>query len=210
MKFYNYQTDGFCDEIFEKSGLPSQESEALIRRIESLPPGDLHQRQKAAEAPLMQMGFTFTVYGTERISPFDILPRVIEPDDWATIERGFEQRIEALNLLVHDIYHDQTIVKDGVPRELLESADSFRPPCIGLNPPRDIWGHITGTNSAEHKLGRLPSEMDYGQIDEIITADLHDYLDQFQEKLTGAGAGVFETFFAFKPCASTEGEIGRS
>lgn len=160
MKFDNYQTDGFYDEIFEESGLPREQSQALIQKIESLPDGDLHQRQQAAEAAFMQMGITFTVYGTdegtERIFPFDILPRVIEPDDWDNIERGLKQRIEALNLFVHDIYHDQKIVKDGVvPRELLESADSFRQQCVGLNPPRDIWVHITGTDLVRDDSGEI-------------------------------------------------------
>ena len=144
MKFDDYKTDGFYDEIFEASGVPREESAALIKHIESLPAGDLHRRQQAAEAAFMQLGITFTVYGsdegTERIFPFDIMPRVIEPDDWSLIEQGLKQRIEALNLFVHDIYHDQKIVKDGIiPRELIESADSFRPECIGLNPPHNIW-----------------------------------------------------------------------
>ncbi|WP_442506887.1 circularly permuted type 2 ATP-grasp protein [Novipirellula sp. SH528] len=160
MKFDDYKTDGFYDEIFEASGVPREVSEPLIQRIESLPEGDLHRRQQAAEAAFMQMGITFTVYGTdegtERIFPFDIMPRVIEPDDWSRIERGLKQRIEALNLFVHDIYHDQKIVKDGVvPRELLESADSFRRQCVGLNPPRDIWVHITGTDLVRDDSGEL-------------------------------------------------------
>lgn len=75
---------------------------------------------------------------------------------------------------------------------------------------------ITGTesstysNPAELKLGRLRSEMDYGEIDEIIADGLHEYLDQFQEKLNGIGAGVFETFFALKPDAISAGGTGRS
>lgn len=160
MKFNDYKTDDFYDEIFEASGVPREESKALIKHIESLPAGDLHRRQQAAEAAFMQLGITFTVYGsdegTERIFPFDIMPRVIEPDDWSLIESGLKQRIEALNLFVDDIYHDQKIVKDGiVPRELIESADSFRPECIGLKPPHKIWIHITGTDLVRDASGEL-------------------------------------------------------
>ena len=138
MKFTNYQTDGFYDEIFKAAGVPHEAAQQLISRIEALPDGDLHRRQQAAEAALLQMGITFTVYdsdeGNEEIFPFDIVPRIIQPDDWQQIESGLKQRIEALNLFVNDIYHDQKIVKDGVvPMELLKSADSFRPQCVGLN-----------------------------------------------------------------------------
>ena len=108
MKFRDYDTDGFYDEMFEKRGIPRDECVALISRIESLPEGDLKRRQEAAEAALMQMRITFTVYGgdegTERIFPFDIIPRVIGPTDWEQIERGLKQRIEALNGAIVDTF----------------------------------------------------------------------------------------------------------
>ena len=99
-----------------------------------LPPEELLQRQQAAERVLYRMGITFAVYGdeqgTEKIFPFDILPRIVSRGEWATIEQGLKQRIEALNLFVADVYHDQRIIRDGViPRELLESARSYRPVC---------------------------------------------------------------------------------
>jgi uncharacterized circularly permuted ATP-grasp superfamily protein len=160
MKFTDYQTDEFYDEIFKSAGVPRKAAEDLISRIEALPPGDLHRRQKAAEAALLQMGITFTVYGndegTEKIFPFDIVPRIIEPNDWKQIEDGLKQRIEALNLFIDDIYHQQNIVKDGVvPMELLKSADSFRPQCVGLSPQRDIWIHVTGTDLVRDEAGKL-------------------------------------------------------
>ncbi|TWU46994.1 hypothetical protein Poly59_59680 [Rubripirellula reticaptiva] len=160
MKFTDYQTDGFYDELFEKAGVPHEAAKPLIAKIESLPPGDLHRRQQAAEAAFLQMGVTFTVYGsdegTEKIFPFDIVPRVIEPGDWLQIERGLKQRIEALNLFINDVYHDQNIIKDGIiPGELLNSADSFRPQCVGLTPQRDIWIHVTGTDLVRDQAGKL-------------------------------------------------------
>ena len=152
MKFNDYKTDGFYDEIFEASGVPREESEALIQRIESLPAGDLHRRQQAAEAAFMQLGITFTVYGsdegTERIFPFDIMPRVIEPDDWTQIESGLKQRIEALNLFVHDIYHDQKIVKDGiVPRRVARIGRFF--------PTRVHWPESASQDLGSHHWNRF-------------------------------------------------------
>jgi uncharacterized circularly permuted ATP-grasp superfamily protein len=99
----------------------------------------------------MRMGITFNVYGneqaTERIFPFDILPRIVPSDEWAVIEKGLQQRIRALNLFIDDVYHQQKIVNDGiVPREIVESASGFRKQCLGLNPQRGIWCHITGTD----------------------------------------------------------------
>ncbi len=151
MKFDGYQTEGFYDELMDHAGSPRPGAKLLVQRIESLPPGDLIQRQQAAEAALMNLGITFAVYGNEqgaeKIWPFDIIPRIIEPNDWQHIQTGLEQRIKALNLFLDDIYHDQKILNDGIiPRDLVESASSFRRQCIGLNPPGGVWCHVTGTD----------------------------------------------------------------
>ena len=90
----------------------------LLRRLQSLSDGELQRRQKAADLALLNMGITFNVYGheagTEKIWPFDIVPRIIDGDEWEHIERGLKQRIHALNLFIDDIYNEQKIVKDGV------------------------------------------------------------------------------------------------
>ena len=99
---------------------------------------------------------TATRQGTERIIPFDILPRIIEESEWRSIEQGLKQRITALNLFIDDIYHDQKIVKDGaIPEHVIRSASSFRPQCVGLNPPKGIWCHITGTDLVRDGDGRM-------------------------------------------------------
>src|SRR5215210_1324489 len=110
------------------------------RRNEALPVGELRRRQQAAEKTLLQMGITFNVYGaqdgTERIWPFDLVPRIVPAYEWERIERGLKQRITALNLFIDDIYHDQKILRDKViPEEVIRSASSYRPVCAGLNPP---------------------------------------------------------------------------
>ena len=151
MKFDGYDTGGFFDEMFSPDSSPRQEAKALVQRLQSLPHGELERRQRAAERALLQLGITFNVYGdaagTERIFPFDVVPRVVGAAEWDRIERGLKQRILALNLFLDDLYHSQKIIKDGVvPEEVIRSAKSFRTQCIGLNPPRGIWCHITGTD----------------------------------------------------------------
>lgn len=151
MRFDAYDPENFFDEMFQATGEVREECAPLVDRVHSLSEGDLRRRHKAAERALMRMGITFNVYGeesgTERIFPFDIIPRIVPSGEWTTIERGLRQRIRALNLFLDDVYHDQRIVRDGiVPRELIESASGYKPQCVGLDPPRSVWCHITGTD----------------------------------------------------------------
>jgi uncharacterized circularly permuted ATP-grasp superfamily protein len=128
--------------------------------METLPAGELLRRQQSAERALLHMGITFNVYGdsagTERIFPFDLVPRIVAASEWDHIERGLKQRIHALNLFLDDIYHQQRIVKDGViPAEIIRSAKSFRPSCVGMSPPHGVWCHITGTDLVRHRDGQI-------------------------------------------------------
>ena len=160
MLFKDYDIGGFYDEMFDPQGRPRPGTEALIDRFNSLPLEELRRRQQAAEKTLLQMGITFSVYGdeqgTERIFPFDMVPRIIPSGEWAGIEAGLRQRIEALNLFIDDLYHDQKILKDGViPAELVLSAGGFRKECMGLSPPGGVWCHITGTDLVRGGDGRI-------------------------------------------------------
>ena len=160
MKFNGYDLAGFCDEMFLADASPRPGSRLLKETIESLPEGELVQRQAAAERLLLQGGITFNVYGdgaaTEKIFPFDVIPRVVEAAEWDWIEKGLKQRVYALNLFIDDIYHAQKIVRDGViPEWLIRSARSFREVCVGLNPPQRVWCHITGTDLVRDRDGQL-------------------------------------------------------
>lgn len=175
MRFDNYQSGEFYDELIDAQGQPRPGARVLIDRIHRLSSGELQRRQQAAELALLNMGITFTVYGeesgTERIFPFDIIPRIVEAREWQHLQRGLEQRIRALNIFLNDIYHDQKILKDKViPESLILSSRAFRQACIGLKPPRDIWIHITGTDLIRGKDGnyyvlednlRCPSGISY-------------------------------------------------
>lgn len=146
-----YDCEGFFDEIFDESGQPRPDASALVDLIRHTPAPELVRRQRAIEQSLYQMGITFTVYsdnaGTEKIMPFDIVPRIISSVLWRHIEAGLKQRIKALNCFLSDIYSTQAIVQDGImPRELIDSSPSFLHECVGLKPFNDIWCHITGTD----------------------------------------------------------------
>ena len=151
MNLANYDTEGFYDELFGAEGQPKAEAALLIERLGQFSGGELQRRQQAAELALLNMGITFNVYhddaGSEKIMPFDIVPRIVAGGDWALLERGLKQRIEALNLFLDDIYHEQKIVKDGViPQFVIESSKGYMPTCRDFDPPKGIWCHITGTD----------------------------------------------------------------
>ncbi len=160
MRFESYETEGFYDEMFEAPGKPRAGAQLLAQRLQSIPDTDLLSRQQAAERTLLQLGITFNVYGerdgTERIWPFDIIPRIVPSNEWVRLEKGLKQRITALNLFIDDIYHDQKILKDGViPKDLILSAKSYREACHGLNPPQGIWCHVTGTDLVRDNAGEV-------------------------------------------------------
>ena len=146
--------------MFEAGCEPRAAARALVQLIETMTDGELLRRQQSAERALLHMGITFNVYGdsagTERIFPFDLVPRIVAAAEWNVIERGLKQRIRALNLFIDDVYHDQKIVKDGViPAEIISTASSFRKQCVGLNPPGGVWCHITGTDLVRDRDGQI-------------------------------------------------------
>ncbi len=160
MKLSDYQIDGFFDEMVGADGKPRPAVQHLARNLEALAEGELILRQKSVERALVQMGITFNVYGEnaglEKTMPFDLVPRIIPGSEWRRIEKGLRQRIEALNLFIDDLYHDQKIIKDGVvPHEVVASSKGFRAACIGMNPPHRIWCHITGTDLIRHSDGQI-------------------------------------------------------
>jgi uncharacterized circularly permuted ATP-grasp superfamily protein len=160
MRFADYDPGGFYDEMFDVSGQPRSCARPLARFVDALPDGELARRQKSAERALLNLGITFGVYGdgagSERIFPFDLVPRIVPAHEWSLIERGLKQRIRALNLFIDDIYHDQRIVKDRVvPRDMLTTAKTFRPACLGMNPPLGIWCHVTGTDLVRDGSGQI-------------------------------------------------------
>ncbi|WXB15612.1 circularly permuted type 2 ATP-grasp protein [Pendulispora albinea] len=160
VRFDNYDAGDFYDEMFEAGDRPRPETAVLARKLESLSAEELRARQVAAERALLTRGITFNVYGsdagTEKIFPFDIIPRVMPASTWTTIERGLKQRVIALNLFLTDIYGPQKIVKEGVvPQSLVASAAGFLPACRDVKPPRGIYCHVVGTDLVRDRDGQF-------------------------------------------------------
>lgn len=159
VRFNDYDPGNFYDELFLAKGQPRPEAIPLVDRINTLSPEEVLRRQEAAQIALFKVGVTFNVYGdgqgTERIFPFDIIPRIVSYSEWVTLEQGLKQRIFALNQFLSDIYGDQKIVRDSViPADLIYSASGFLQPCVGLQPPGGVWCHITGTDLVRDRDGR--------------------------------------------------------
>jgi uncharacterized circularly permuted ATP-grasp superfamily protein len=115
-------------------------------------PGDkIAQKRDEAERAFYRVGITFAVYGdeggTERLIPFDIVPRIIPAAEWRVLERGLKQRVQALNLFLKDIYHDQHIIKAGViPADRVLGNAQYRREMQGMDVPGDIYAHIAGVD----------------------------------------------------------------
>jgi uncharacterized circularly permuted ATP-grasp superfamily protein len=149
--FTGYQPGPFFDEMFLADGTARPDCAPLLECMSRLEAADFEARKATCELYFLKQGVTFNVYhdeqGTERIFPFDPVPRVIPAREWEHLEIGLIQRITALNLFLHDLYHDQMILKDGViPREFIEAARHFRPEFRGMSVPGDIYIHICGSD----------------------------------------------------------------
>src|SRR5437660_487766 len=140
----NYLLDHAYDEMYLGSGELHPHYDPLLEHFSSLPANELQRRKQAADLSFLSQGITFTVYGreegTEKIFPYDLLPRIITSAEWATVERGLTQRIMALNLFLKDIYNEGRILEDGiVPREMVYSGKHYRRQMAGLLVPRNVY-----------------------------------------------------------------------
>ncbi|MBF0469801.1 MAG: circularly permuted type 2 ATP-grasp protein [Gammaproteobacteria bacterium] len=146
-----YQEKGFFDELIG-NGVPRPAADKVCAYFASLEDAELQELCKATDLVIRAMGITFTVYNDsegsiDRAWPFDLIPRIIDRKEWQGIEAGLKQRVRALNLFIDDIYHQQKIVRDKVfPGGLLEDSVNFRPECVGVDPPLNIWAHICGSD----------------------------------------------------------------
>jgi uncharacterized circularly permuted ATP-grasp superfamily protein len=153
-----YDPNGFFCELASRRGDP--EFSQIRKRLDALEIAALRQRAKDAEQDLFNLGITFTVYSDrdaiDRVLPLDVIPRVLSRRDWTQIETGVRQRVAALNAFLHDIYHDEHILKDGiVPAELVKTNPNYRPEMCGFEPPQGTYVHICGTDIIRDEKGRL-------------------------------------------------------
>ena len=147
----NYACRDFYDELLAAPGKPRASADELCHMLARFSAEELADRKTAAEIAIRTMGITFTVYSEgamiDRAWPFDIVPRIIPANEWRKTEAGLKQRVQALNLFIDDLYHEQKVVKDKVlPAEVLAQSANFRPQCVGINPPHGVWAHICGSD----------------------------------------------------------------
>jgi uncharacterized circularly permuted ATP-grasp superfamily protein len=213
----DYQPDNFYDELISSPGNARLPAKKLVSYLQSLKDNEIQQRQQLADAAIKDMGISFTVYTEEgnidRSWPFDIIPRTITAKHWQKTAEGLVQRLQALNLFIDDLYHDQKILKDGIiPREILEQSTNFRKECIGITPPHHVWAHICGTDLVRDSDGefyvlednlRVPSGVSYMLENRSITKrvlpelfehdnilPINDYTDQLYKTLASLAPGV--------------------
>ncbi|WP_126456833.1 circularly permuted type 2 ATP-grasp protein [Sulfuriflexus mobilis] len=176
IRWGSYKVQGIYDELIRAAGKPRDAAKPLCDYLRNLKDREIEEYKAAAELAIHVMGITFTVYSEEegsidRAWPFDIIPRIIDKKEWNRVERGLKQRVQALNLFIDDLYHEQKIVKDKVfPAALLQDSVNFRPQCMGITPPNHIWAHICGSDLVRDEHGtiyvlednlRVPSGVSY-------------------------------------------------
>ena len=147
--FDGYDTGNFYDEMFSAPGVPRPQYAKLYQKLVAMEPGQFEERRRLADLSFLIQGITFTVYsdgrGTERLFPFDLIPRILPNSEWEKIERGLAQRVIALNLFLQDVYGKQCIFRDRqIPRSLVYSCPHFHREMIGIEVPRGIHTHICG------------------------------------------------------------------
>ncbi len=152
-------TPHFCEML--RPGLPADPGlMTLLSRLSSMPIDSLRRRSADAERDLLERGITFTVYSDataiDRILPFDLIPRVITAAEWQQLETGVVQRVRALNMFLHDIYHDGRILADGIiPRELVVGNVGYCQAMVGFTPPLGTYVHVCGTDIVRDEQGRF-------------------------------------------------------
>ena len=146
-------SSGFHDELIGADGAPRKAAERLVAYLDGLGMAELRRRQAAADDEMRALGITFALYdndlayGVERTWPFDVIPRLIDAEEWHRVEAGLLQRVTALNHFIADVYGRRRIVADGrFPAELLADSVNLRPACNGMRPAHDVWAHICGSD----------------------------------------------------------------
>ena len=163
------------DEMLDTQGAPRPHCRQYYGWLREQAPETLARKRAEADALFHRVGITFAVYGetegTERLIPFDIVPRILPPAEWARLEQGLKQRVRALNAFIDDIYHEQRILRAGrMPPEQILCNPQYRPEMQGVNLPGGIYAHISGIDIVRDHDGtfcvlednlRVPSGVSY-------------------------------------------------
>jgi uncharacterized circularly permuted ATP-grasp superfamily protein len=187
-----YKINGEYDEMLDaKTGVRSHYRK-FHKLFGTIKPSEFNAKRLAVDKAFLRQGITFNVYGdaagAEKIFPFDLLPRIIPPNEWEHLERGLAQRITALNLFLHDIYHEQKIMKDGVvPPHVVLSGKHFRREFVNFEVPKGIYIHVCGTDLIRDKDGNYLVLEDNGRCPSGVS-----YVLENRRAMKRAFPGMFE------------------
>jgi uncharacterized circularly permuted ATP-grasp superfamily protein len=163
------------DEMYDAETRARDHYKALGEWLASMPPAAIEEKRREADLLFHRVGITFAVYGdeqgAERLIPFDTVPRIIPPAEWAFLERGLKQRATALNRFLHDIYHGQDILRAGVvPAEHVLTHEAYQVAMVDVDVPNQVYCHIAGIDIVRNDDGeyyvlednlRTPSGVSY-------------------------------------------------
>ena len=170
-----YSAAGLFDEMFQSHDTCRDHYKSYQKWLSDIPTDQIKQKQQEADLLFHRLGITFNVYGedagTERLIPFDTVPRIIPSQEWDIVQKGVKQRVSALNKFLYDIYHDKKIIKAGlIPEEQVFANDQYQPCMQGVNLPGNIYAHIAGVDLIKDSQGdyyvlednlRTPSGVSY-------------------------------------------------
>src|SRR6218665_997790 len=182
------------DEMTNADGSVCEPYLILDQWLKEQPPDALGLMASDAEGIFRRLGITFAVYGsnegTEKLMPFEIIPRIISAIEWRKLSKGIEQRVRALNAFLHDIYHRQEILKAGrIPERLILNNSAFCPEMMGLDPARGIYSHIMGVD-----LVRVGPDDWYVLEDNLRTPSGVSYMLENREAMLQLAPELFQRF----------------
>jgi uncharacterized circularly permuted ATP-grasp superfamily protein len=182
------------DEMYRTQGEARDHYGALAQWLRSMPPSLVEEKRREADLLFHRVGITFAVYGddegAERLIPFDTIPRIIPQSEWSELERGIKQRVTALNRFLHDIYHDQDILRAGViPAEHVLTHDAYQVGMVGLDLPNQVYCHISGIDIVRNDDGEY-----YVLEDNLRTPSGVSYMLENRRMMMRLFPGLFEHY----------------
>jgi uncharacterized circularly permuted ATP-grasp superfamily protein len=180
------------DEMTNADGSVREPYAVLDAWLKEQPPEALNLMSADAESIFRRLGITFAVYGseegTEKLIPFDVIPRIISAIEWRKLSKGIEQRVRALNAFLHDIYHRQEILRAGrIPEALILQNSAFLPEMMGMEPARGIYAHIIGVD-----LVRVSADQWYVLEDNLRTPSGVSYMLEDREAMLQLAPELFQ------------------
>ncbi|OXM83215.1 circularly permuted type 2 ATP-grasp protein [Paenibacillus rigui] len=156
-----YPLETFYDEMFAQEASVRPHYQQVHNAFSRMKKEELEAKQKAMNRRMLEEGITFTLYHPEqsqpleRTIPFDMIPRIIPSEEWAMVERGLVQRVQALNRFLHDMYHEQRMVQDGlIPRKMIVGNRYFRPEMMHVDVPGGVYITTSGIDLIRNSDGR--------------------------------------------------------